>query len=242
MSFSAGWREVDSLKPRPEGRLKLMDTLFANIKNSRPSDASAIKDGLTPAGSPIHPRRSNMRKSLKNLFASAPKFQKTVKRGVYLAALLYSEDRVVVTNDEVLPLLEVDENFALSNLHVDFHWLMKIACTWEDVKSLRQDMDKLANSSSVLFRSRLLNTVAQMQSALGTQDLGQFFYKPVRDSNGSIILVTVNYIRDPKVINTTHVKWMPFSKVQKRVAGCLEDMATPELMFSLVSVSKVLHG
>lgn len=214
-----------------------MDTLFANIKNSRPADASAIKDGLMPSGSPIHPRRSNMRKSLKNLFASAPKFQKTVKRGVYLAALLYSEDRVVVTNDEVLPVLEVDENFALNNLYVDFHWLMKIACTWEDVKSLKQDMDKLSNSSSVLFRSKLLNVVAQLQSALGVQDLGQFFYKPVRDNNGSIILVTVNYIRDPKVVNTTHVRWMPFSKIQKRIGGSPEDMTTPELLFSMVSVS-----
>ena len=228
---------MDGFKPRADGRTKQMDTLFTNIKNARPPDASEIKDGLTPSGSPLHPRRSNMRKSLKNLFASAPKFQKTVKRGVYLAVLLYSEDRVIVTNDDVIPVLEVDENFALSNLHSDFHWLMKIACTWEDVKSLRQDMDKMSNSSTVLFRSRLLGAVGQLQSALGIQDLGQFFYEPIKDSSGSIILTAVNYIRDPKVVNTTHVKWMPFAKVQKRIGVPQEDMATAEFMFSRVSVS-----
>ena len=115
-----GWREVESLTPRHEGKLELLDTLFASIKNARPADASEIKgnlesfrvicylyflslyflhrtaklnsviidlylfssfpDGSTPAGSPMHPRKSNMRRSLKNLFASAPKFQKTLKR------------------------------------------------------------------------------------------------------------------------------------------------------------------
>ncbi len=41
--------------------------------------------------------------------------------------------------------------------------MLQIACTWEDVKSLRQDMDKSSNQSSMLFRSKLLQAAAQMQ-------------------------------------------------------------------------------
>ena len=47
-------------------------------------------------------------------------------RGVYLSALLYNEDKVLVTNEEVLPIIEVDENYSASSLHADFHWLIKV--------------------------------------------------------------------------------------------------------------------
>ena len=49
-----------------------------------------------------------------------------ISRGVYLSALLYNEDKVLVTNEEVLPIIEVDENYSASSLHADFHWLIKV--------------------------------------------------------------------------------------------------------------------
>ena len=51
-------------------------------------------------------------------------------RGVYLSALLYNEDKVLVTNEEVLPIIEVDENYNASSLHADFHWLIKVTCLY----------------------------------------------------------------------------------------------------------------
>jgi hypothetical protein len=39
----SSWREVDNMAPRSEGKLKLLDTLFTNIRNARPADASEIK-------------------------------------------------------------------------------------------------------------------------------------------------------------------------------------------------------
>ena len=81
-----------------------------------------------------------------------------------MASLVYNEDRILVTNEDTLPIVEVDENFSAANLYPDFHWLMKVACTWEDVKALRQDMDKGgASSSTILFRSKLLQAAAQLQ-------------------------------------------------------------------------------
>ena len=40
---AAGWREVDEVKSRLDGKLEMLDHLFASIKNSRPADASEIK-------------------------------------------------------------------------------------------------------------------------------------------------------------------------------------------------------
>lgn len=80
LPYLLGWREIDGYKSREEGKLNLLEDLFHSIKSSRPADASELKDARTPGSSPLHPRKSTMRKSLKNLFSSAPKFQRSLKR------------------------------------------------------------------------------------------------------------------------------------------------------------------
>jgi len=47
-------------------------------------------------------------------------------RGVYLACVICNEDRILVTAEDTLPILEVDESFSTSTLNSDFHWLMKV--------------------------------------------------------------------------------------------------------------------
>ena len=79
--------------------------------------------------------------------------------------------------------------------------------------------------------------VRMFQSALGVQDLGQFYYKPVKDGNGSIVLVTINQVRESKAVQSTHVKWMPLPKIQKRIACAFEGLAAPELLLASTSVS-----
>lgn len=46
-------------------------------------------------------------------------------RGVYLACLLYHEDKILVTNEDFLPIIEVDENYP-EKMHNDFHWFFKV--------------------------------------------------------------------------------------------------------------------
>lgn len=53
-------------------------------------------------------------------------------RGVYLSCILYHEDRVLVTNEDFLPVIEVDETYP-SCIYNDFHWLMKVSFTTSDV-------------------------------------------------------------------------------------------------------------
>jgi hypothetical protein len=53
-------------------------------------------------------------------------FDISIFRGVYLACLLYHGDKVLVTSDDQLPIVEVDENFSGPSIYNDFHWLMKV--------------------------------------------------------------------------------------------------------------------
>ncbi len=57
-------------------------------------------------------------------------------RGVYLASMLYREDKILVTTEDCLPVVEIeDENFS-SNLHQEFLWFMKVielSCIYVDV-------------------------------------------------------------------------------------------------------------
>lgn len=46
-------------------------------------------------------------------------------RGVYLSCLLYHEDKVLVTNEDFLPVIEVDETYP-KKIHNDFHWFFKV--------------------------------------------------------------------------------------------------------------------
>jgi len=48
-------------------------------------------------------------------------------RGVFLSCVMYSEDKLLVTTEEFLPTIEIDETFP-STLHTDFHWLLKVCC------------------------------------------------------------------------------------------------------------------
>ncbi|XP_071443530.1 ankyrin repeat and fibronectin type-III domain-containing protein 1 isoform X1 [Hetaerina americana] len=245
----SSWRDVDSRSPRLAGRLQMLEDLFAQVRSSRPENASEIKElepssssstiigvgggggsgsgagstggsGLGSGGDTPLPSRRNHRKktttSIKQLFTAASKFQKNLRRGVYLACLLYHEDKVLVTNEDFLPVIEVDEAYP-NSIYGDFHWLMKVACTWDDVKSLKQDMDRCSGSTAVQFRNKLLQASAQMQTALCIQDLGQLHHRPIRDSQGTLVFSAVNCVRSPKAVSSgLNARWVPLSKVLQK--------------------------
>lgn len=209
----SSWRDVLHKEERlPAGGLAMLDRLFAEVRSARP-DLKGLGDqgaaGETPAG------QRRKKTTIKQLFTAASKFQKHLRRGVFLSCLMYHEDRVLVTNEDFLPVIEVDETYPGSIYH-DFHWLLKVACTWDDVKWLKQDMEKSLSSSAVHFRIRLLQAAAQMQTALSVQDLGQLYHKPLRDSEGTIVISTVNYVRSPKSVSVLNSRWLPLGKLTKR--------------------------
>lgn len=144
--------DIDGRTPRYDGRLQQLDNFFSDIRG--PEFSQEI---------PVVQRRNHKKKTtIKQLFTATSKFQKNLRRGIFLCCLMYHEDKVLVTSEEFLPVIEIDEIYP-NCIYNDIHWLMKVACTWEDVKVLRQDMEKTNSNSTNHFRLKLLQAALQMQ-------------------------------------------------------------------------------
>ncbi|CAG5128164.1 unnamed protein product, partial [Candidula unifasciata] len=217
---ASSWQEVNDVPSRLEGKVASLYTLYCQVKKSRPPDSTEMKDVLNKeSDSPMQKKRI----SIKSFFNSTPKFQKCVKRGVYMACLLYCKDKILVTSDELLPIIEVDEMFSGPTVHTDLFWLLRISCMWEEVKILKQDMEKTSSARST-FRCKLLQAIVSLQTGLGIQDLGQFFHQPIRDTNSSIILTVVNHIRDPRLVTLGSSKWVTLGKLARRQSLLTHDL------------------
>ncbi|XP_045448894.1 uncharacterized protein LOC123657385 [Melitaea cinxia] len=205
--------------------------------------AAAALEALACAAAGARPRpappRAARKKAatIRQLFTAASKFQKNLRRGVYLACIIYHEDKVLVTSEEFLPVIEVDETYPAC-IYADFHWLMKVSCSWDEVKALRSDMEK-HTSSSIHFRLKLLTAAAQMQSALCIQDLGQLYHKPLRDAHGTVVLSCVNMVKSQKSVSALNSRWVPVSKLRRRVLS--EDNTMGELLMASVHEQIAYH-
>lgn len=152
-------------------------------------------------------------------------------RGIHLACILYHEDKVLVTNEEFLPVIEIDETFP-SCINNDLYWLMRVACTWDDTKCLKSVMEE-HTSSTIHFRTKLLLAALQMQSSLCLQDLGQLYYKPLRDSQGTVVISTINYVKSPKTVSVLNSRWLPMNKVFKKAVLSDDSNISDVLMASI---------
>jgi len=52
-------------------------------------------------------------------------------RGLYLAALVHHDGRILVTGDDIVPMIDVDSEFSSASLSADLYWLMKVFCISE---------------------------------------------------------------------------------------------------------------
>uniref|UniRef100_A0A182JU75 Ras-associating domain-containing protein n=1 Tax=Anopheles christyi TaxID=43041 RepID=A0A182JU75_9DIPT len=224
----SSWRDVEGRDNRFAGKQRNLDELFNAVRLARPEDASEI----ALDGGQQQKRATKKKTTIKQLFSAASKFQKNLKRGIYLACVLYHEDKLLLTNEDFVPVIEIDETFT-SNLHTDFYWLMKVACTWDDVKLLRMDMERNA-SSAIHFRTKLLSAACQMQSALSIIDLGQLFYRPLRDVHGTVVLSCVNCIKSPKAVSVLNSRWIPLNKIHKKLALSTEESSINEILMNSI--------
>ncbi|KAH8359434.1 hypothetical protein KR093_006563 [Drosophila rubida] len=222
------WRDLDNREDRFCGRQRILDNLFTAVRLARPADVSELT--LDPGS--VQRRNPKKKTTIKQLFSVTSKFQKTLRRGIYFACIVHCDDKVLVTSEDFPPVIEIDESYP-SALHIDYYWLMKVACTWEDVKSLRTDMERNL-SSPVHFRTKLLSAVCQMQSALGITDLGQLYYKPLRDAQGTVVLTCVQSVRSQKAVSILNSRWLPVSKLQKKLGALHEDYTINELLISSI--------
>ncbi|XP_072230245.1 ankyrin repeat and fibronectin type-III domain-containing protein 1 isoform X2 [Leuresthes tenuis] len=218
----SNWRESEGREPRRRGHIEAMERLLQQVRATHQhyccGDTSKLQN---PS------RKQSVSRSLKHLFNSSNKFVKTLKRGIYLAAVFYLKDSLLVTAEDQIPIVEVDDSYS-SSLMQDFLWFTKLSCMWEDVRWLRQSMSVSMSSSSTLqVRHKMLTAASQLQSLLGTHNLGRVHYEPIKDRHGNVLLVT---IRDTESQHSLFSgKWMQVTKLQSQ----RKSLSTPEEPYAL---------
>ncbi|XP_030196055.1 ankyrin repeat and fibronectin type-III domain-containing protein 1 isoform X3 [Gadus morhua] len=218
----SNWRDGDGTEPRRRGQVEAMERLLQQVRATHThyccGDSSKLQN---PS------RKQSVSRSLKHLFNSSNKFVKTLKRGIYLAAVFYHKDSLLVTAEDQIPIVEVDDSYS-SSLMQDFLWFTKLSCMWEDVRWLRQSMSVSMSSSSTLqARHKMLTAAGQLQNLLGTHNLGRVHYEPIKDRHGNVLLVTVRDMESQYSFFSG--KWMQVTKLQSQ----RKSLSTPEEPYAL---------
>ncbi|XP_078286610.1 ankyrin repeat and fibronectin type-III domain-containing protein 1-like [Rhinoraja longicauda] len=203
----SSWKECSDIKLRHKDQSQAVLQLLERVKGPchRSFFVEASKAHVTS-------KRLLVSRSLKYLFQTTSKFVKTLQRGVYLAAIFFSKENILVTSEDQLPIVEIDSCCSGSDMQ-EFLWFSKLPCMWKDIQWLQQGMNStLSSSSSVLqTRQKMLVAVSQLQSSLGTQDLGQVHFEPIKDKLGNVLILTVKELHPSQVLDS--VRWTPLSKL-----------------------------
>ncbi|XP_043082106.1 ankyrin repeat and fibronectin type-III domain-containing protein 1 [Puntigrus tetrazona] len=203
----SSWREVDGLLPRQQGLKEALEQLLGQIKGAHRHCACHEQ-----CKAPSNTRKHSVSKSLRHLFQPNSKFVKNLKRGLYLACIFYKDENVLVTPEDQLPVVEVDDSYSCHAQ--DLLWFTKVSHLWEELTWMQQCISPAHASSSCTLQTRLklLQAAAQLQALLGTVDLGQVYFEPVKDKHGNAVLLLM---KDASACAPLEgVRWMPVSKFQ----------------------------
>ncbi|XP_076154939.1 ankyrin repeat and fibronectin type-III domain-containing protein 1, partial [Alosa pseudoharengus] len=225
----SSWRDIDGRAPRLKGQKEALEQLYVQIKDSHRQCVFHDQCKSAP-----HIRKHSVSKSLRHLFQPNSKFIKSLKRGLYLTCILYRDDNVLVTPEDQIPIVEVDDSY--SSLTQDFLWFTKVSYLWEEISWLQQCVVSAQSSCSCTLQTRLkmLQAVAQLQNLLGTHDLGQVYYEPIKDKHGNALLVL---LRDMGAAGGVEgMRWTPLCKLQlqrKSLSSAEEPTALDMLLITL---------
>ncbi|XP_070304434.1 ankyrin repeat and fibronectin type-III domain-containing protein 1 [Salvelinus sp. IW2-2015] len=226
----SSWREIDGRAPRQRGQKEALDQLLGQIKETHRHCVCHEQ-----CKAPPHVRKHSVSKSLRHLFQPTSKFVKSLKRGLYLTSIFYRDDNVLVTPEDQIPIVEIDESYS-SSLMQDFLWFTKVSYLWEEIPWLQQCLSPSQSSCSCTLQTRLkmLQAVSQLQGMLGTQDLGQVYFEPIKDKHGNALLVL---LKDMNVCPSLDgVKWTHLCKLQlqrKSISSPEEPTALDTLLITL---------
>ncbi|XP_030340387.1 ankyrin repeat and fibronectin type-III domain-containing protein 1-like isoform X3 [Strigops habroptila] len=226
----SNWREYDGRAPRRRGQAEALDHLLGQVKTVHQHCICH-----EPCKNQPQSRKHSVSKSLKHLFHPGSKFLKTLKRGLYLTAIFYKDDNILVTHEDQIPVVEIDDTYSCL-LMQDFLWFTKVSCMWDEILWLRQCVTVSQSSCSCILQTRfkMLLAISQMQGLLGIQDLGQVFFEPVKDKQGNILIVTLKEVKTNQTFES--VRWVPICKLQssrKSVSSPEEPTALDTLLISI---------
>ncbi|GCB78101.1 hypothetical protein scyTo_0017702 [Scyliorhinus torazame] len=224
------WKECSQVKLRQKDQSQAVQQLLDQVK--APRHRSFFLETCT-----VHTpsKKLSVSRSLKYLFQNTSKFVKTLQRGVYLAAIFFYKENILVTSEDQIPIVEIDSSCSGSDMQ-EFLWFSKLSCMWKDTQWLQQGMNSaLSSSSSVLqTRQKMLLAVSQLQGALGTQDLGQVHFEPIKDKLGNVLILTIKELRPSQVLE--NVRWIALSKLhnyRKSVSAFESFTALDQLFMTL---------
>ncbi|XP_063286649.1 ankyrin repeat and fibronectin type-III domain-containing protein 1-like isoform X1 [Pelobates fuscus] len=229
-AIPSNWREYDGRAPRRRGQAEALDLLLGQVKTGHQQCVCH-----EPFKNQSQSRKHSVSKSLKHLFHPSSKFLKGLKRGLYLASIFYKDDNILVTHEDQIPVVEIDDSYSCL-LMQDFLWFTKLSCMWDDILWLRQCVTVSQSSCSCILQTRfkMLLAVSQMQGLLGLQELGQVFFEPIKDKQGNILIVTLKEVKLSQTLE--NVRWMPVFKLQthrKSVSSPDEPNALDVLLMTL---------
>ncbi|XP_068276210.1 ankyrin repeat and fibronectin type-III domain-containing protein 1-like isoform X3 [Nyctibius grandis] len=229
-AIPSNWREYDGRAPRRRGQAEALDHLLSQVKTVHQHCVCH-----EPCKNQPQSRKHSVSKSLKHLFHPGSKFLKTLKRGLYLTAIFYKDDNILVTHEDQIPVVEIDDTYSCL-LMQDFLWFTKVSCMWDEILWLRQCVTVSQSSCSCILQTRfkMLLAISQMQGLLGIQDLGQVFFEPVKDKQGNILIVTLKEVKTNQTFES--VRWVPICKLQtsrKSVSSPEEPTALDTLLISI---------
>ncbi|XP_038639613.1 ankyrin repeat and fibronectin type-III domain-containing protein 1-like isoform X2 [Scyliorhinus canicula] len=226
----SSWKECSQVKLRQKDQSQAVQQLLDQVK--APRHRSFFLETCT-----VHTpsKKLSVSRSLKYLFQTTNKFVKTLQRGVYLAAIFFYKENILVTSEDQIPIVEIDSSCSGSDMQ-EFLWFSKLSCMWKDTQWLQQGMNSaLSSSSSVLqTRQKMLLAVSQLQGALGTQDLGQVHFEPIKDKLGNVLILTIKELRPSQVLE--NVRWIALSKLhnyRKSVSAFESFTALDQLFMTL---------
>uniref|UniRef100_A0A672ZWM5 Fibronectin type-III domain-containing protein n=3 Tax=Sphaeramia orbicularis TaxID=375764 RepID=A0A672ZWM5_9TELE len=206
----SSWRECTGVKSQFRNHEGLVRKLLEDAKE--PHYRGYCIESLKPQ-SPS--KRLSMSRGIKQLFQSATKFVRLLQRGVYLAAVFYHKDNILVTAEDQIPLVEIQ--YCSTSITTDFLWFAKLSCAWQQVPWLQQALSSAHSSPSSLLQNRhnILRAVSQLQSSLGIVDLGQVYYEPLKDRQGNVLLVTLKEFPNPPSPPDPPLHWIPLARLEK---------------------------
>ncbi|XP_019738873.1 ankyrin repeat and fibronectin type-III domain-containing protein 1, partial [Hippocampus comes] len=227
----SSWRDLDGRAPRQRGLKEVLDRLLAQIKDGHQNCVCHEQ-----CRAPAQGRKHSVSKSLRHLFQPNSKFVKSLKRGLYLTSILYRDDSVLVTPEDQIPIVEVEDSCP-SSLMQDFLWFTKVSYLWEEIPWMQQRLNPAHAACSCTLQTRLkmLQAVAHLQGALGTQDLGQVYFEPIKDKHGNALLVLLKDMNASP--NPDGARWMRLCKLQLQ----RKSVSSPEEPGALDALLVTLH-
>ena len=240
----SSWRSLENKPPRLQNQIEVSENILKVIHQQ---NSDVIFDTRTDNINTVHSgvishHYSHNRTKKKGLFqqllsvAAMPKFHRNPHSNrLYICCLLYHEDKILMTNEEHLPLISIlDDSSSFSlldvNIQQEFHWFSKLSYMWKDIDILKHklnDLDKRNGGDGPNnIRTKLLNAISSLQdilSGLGG-DLGTAYRTPIylnepskagHTNNPAVIFCLVRHVKDPKSVVSLSLKWVPMSRVQK---------------------------